>query len=326
MLREKHYKKIVHEIERGILIGKYKLGDKIPSINSWRISSGLSRSSVVLAMEELKKRGLIESEQSVGYFISSTRIETTHRILLVFNEINGFKEDVYKSILRSLGKGATVDIVFHNFNRDSFDMLLERHAGKYSVYIVMSGLFENIEGQLKKLGGKVILLDHCISSLKRSGIFSSVTQFYAQDTYDGLVSALPQLKKYKEIYLVQSGAKEPPERYEGCKRFCEDYGYECGSLKSMEDLRVKPGRVYLTPESKTIVDIMQDAEKQGLKVGEDFGLIGFNEERLNEILCGGLTTFSTDFVRMGETVVELIRSKEIQVIRNPFRMILRNTL
>lgn len=326
MLREKHYKKIVHEVERDILNGKYQIGDKIPSINSWKISSGLSRSSVVLAMEELKERGLIEPEQSVGYFISSTRVETTHRILLVFNEINGFKEELYNSILRTLGKGATVDIVFHNFNRDSFNMLLDRHAGKYSVYIVMPGRFENIDAQLKKLGGKVVLIDHCVSSLKRSGLFSSVTQFYAQDTYDCLVSALPQLKKYKEIYLIQSSSKEPPERHEGCKRFCEDYGYECGYLKSMEDIRVKPGGVYLTPESKTIVDIMQDAEKQGLKVGEDFGLIGYNEQRLNEILCGGLTTFSTDFVQMGETVVELIRTKEIQTIRNPFRMILRNTL
>ena len=68
MLREKHYKKIVHEVERDILNGKYQIGDKIPSINSWKISSGLSRSSVVLAMEELKERGLIEPEQSVGYF------------------------------------------------------------------------------------------------------------------------------------------------------------------------------------------------------------------------------------------------------------------
>ena len=34
MYREKLYKSIVHEVEKGILDGKYKLGDKIPSINS----------------------------------------------------------------------------------------------------------------------------------------------------------------------------------------------------------------------------------------------------------------------------------------------------
>ena len=94
MLREKHYKRIVHEVEKDIQNGKYKIGDKIPSINAWRIRSGLSRSSVVLAMEELKNRGLIESEQSIGYFISSVRVEITYRILLVFNEISATQSSV----------------------------------------------------------------------------------------------------------------------------------------------------------------------------------------------------------------------------------------
>ena len=326
MLREKHYKRIVHEVEKDIQNGKYKIGDKIPSINSWRIRSGLSRSSVVLAMEELKNRGLIESEQSIGYFISSVRVEITYRILLVFNEINGFKRDLSNAIIRTLGKGASVDIVFHNYDRDTFDMLLDRNAGKYSVYVVMTGPFENVENQLKKLGGKVILLDHCSDSLKEAGIFSSVTQFFAQDTYDGLVTSIHPLKKYKEINLIQSSTKEPNERYDGVKRFCHDYGYDYGHLKSMTDIPVKRGCVYLTPEDSAIVDIMHSARRQNLQAGEDFGLISYNERRLNEILCDGLTTLSTDFVKMGEIVVELINSKEIRTVRNPCKMIIRNTL
>ncbi len=90
MYREKLYKRIVREVEQDILEGKYKVGDKIPSINSWRIRSGLSRSSVVLAMDELISRGLVESEQSVVYFVSSTLVEVTHRFLLIFNELNLF--------------------------------------------------------------------------------------------------------------------------------------------------------------------------------------------------------------------------------------------
>ena len=133
MYREKLYKRIVREVEQDILEGKYKVGDKIPSINSWRIRSGLSRSSVVLAMDELISRGLVESEQSVGYFVSSTRVEVTHRFLLIFNELNLFKQDLYHSILSSLGSGAVADIVFHNFNRETFEMLVEKMAGKYSV-------------------------------------------------------------------------------------------------------------------------------------------------------------------------------------------------
>ena len=326
MLREKHYKKIVHEVERDILNGKYNVGDRIPSINAWRISSGLSRSSIIMAMEELKNRGLVEAEQSVGYFVSSTRVEVTHRILLIFNEMNGFKKDLCNSIIRTLGKGATVDIMFHNYDRATFDILLDMNAGKYSVYVVMTGPFENVELKLRKLGGKVILLDHCSDTLKKSRLFSSVTQFFDQDTYDGLVATLPYLKKYKEIYLIQSNSKEPQERFIGLQRFCNEYGYECGYLRSMSDISVKSGVVYLTPEDTAIVDIMLNARRQNLRVGEDFGLVSYNERHLNEILCDGLTTLSTDFTHMGETVVELIRRNEIQTVRNPYRIIIRNTL
>ena len=63
-----------------------------------------------------------------------------------------------------------------------------------------------------------------------------------------------------------------------------------------------------------------------MRVGEDFGLVAFNEQELNEILCNGLTTISTDFVQMGKTVVDLVKEKEIKTIRNPWRLILRKSL
>lgn len=323
MYREKLYKRIVREVEQDILEGKYKLGDKIPSINSWRIRSGLSRSSVVLAMDELISRGLVESEQSVGYFVSSTRVEVTHRFLLIFNELNLFKQDLYHSILSSLGSGAVADIVFHNFNRETFEMLVEKMAGKYSVYLVMAR-FENIEQQLRKLGGMVVLVDSCADSVK--GLFSSVTQSFADDTHDALVAGLTQLRKYNEIVLVQSSPKEPKERYDGLQRFCREYGFECMLLKTMKEMPIRSGVVYLTPEDREIVNIMRSAEKQNLKEGEDFGLVAFNEQELNEILCGGLSTISTDFVLMGKTAVNLVKDKGIRTIRNPWRLILRNSL
>ena len=324
MLREKHYKRIVHEVEWGIMKGEYNVGDKLPSINSWRIKSGLSRSSILLAMEELKSRGLIESEHSVGFFVSSTRVETVHHFLLVFNEFTSFKQDLYNSIVTALGAGAEADVVFHNYKRDIFDMLLERAAGKYTVYVVMMGPFENAEKQLRKLGGQVILVDHCADSLK--GAFSSVTQYFAQDTYDALVSGLPQLRKYHEIVFIQNSPKEPPERYKGVERFCRDYGFDCTSIKSIKDMSLRHGVVYLTPENREIVNIELAARKQRMEAGVDYGLIAFNEEVMNEILCGGLTTISTNFEQMGKTVVDLVKEKEIRTVRNPCRLILRKSL
>lgn len=278
----------------------------------------------MLALEELRSRGIIESEQSVGYFISSTQVEITHRILLVFNELNSFKEDLYYSILRSLGSGAMVDIVFHNYNRSTFDILVEKMAGRYSVYVVMTGNFQHVDQQLRRLGGRVILVDHFSDSLK--GLFSSVGQDFAQDTYDALVSGLPHIRNYREIILVQKNSKEPEERYDGLKRFCEEYDFEIGYLKTMENMPVKQGTIYLTPEDREIVSILTASQKQNLKVGRDFGLISYNDNVLKEILCGGLTTLSTDFVQMGKTVVEMIREKEIRTVRNPWRLIVRKSL
>lgn len=324
MLREKRYKQIVHSIEKDILDGKYKIGDRIPSINSWRIRTGLSRSSIILAFKELKSRGIIESDQSVGYFVCSTRIEIVYRILVIFGVPSLFKEDLCNSIVESLGKGVTIDIMFHGANRETFDMLLDKVAGKYSVYVIIPSISYNIENRLKRLGGKVVLADFFVPSLK--GKFSSVTQDFANDTYDALVSCFPTIRRYREIILVQNSKFEPVTRLDGIKRFCSDYGFEVGYIKTMENLPIKQGAVYLTPEDREIVFILSSMEQQKLAIGKDFGLITCNETVLKKVICGGLTTLSTDFIQMGKTIAELIRTNEIRTVHNPWKLIMRNTL
>lgn len=324
MLRENRYKQIVHTVEQDILDGKYKQGDKIPSINFWRIQTGLSRSSVVLALKELMSRGIIESEQSVGYFVSSTRVEIIHRILLIFGIPSLFKDDLYESITSSLGRGVTIDVMFHGANRDTFDMLMDQVAGKYTVYLVLPWQFDDIESKLKRLGGKVIIVNQCVPSLL--GKFSSVTQNFADDTYDALVSCLPSIRKYKELIFVQDNRLEPESRLDGIKRFCSDYGFEVGYLKTMENYPILQGALYLTPEDKEIVNIMNAMKRQNYVIGSDFGLITYNETILKTVICGGLTTISTDFIQMGRTVADLIRDNSIRTVRNPWKLIMRNTL
>lgn len=324
MLRENRYKQIVHAVEQDIIDGKYKLGDKIPSINFWRIQTGLSRSSVVLALKELKSRGIIESEQSVGYFVNSTQVEILHRILLIFGVPSLFKDDLYDSIINSLGKGATIDVMFHGANRETFDMIMDQVQGKYTVYLVLPWTFDNIENQLRRLGGKVIIVDQCVPSLL--GKFSSVTQNFSDDTYDALLSCLPSIRKYKELVFVQNSKLEPMSRLDGIKRFCSDYGFEVSFLRTMENYPIMQGALYLTPEDKEVVNIMNAMKRQNLQIGSDFGLITYNETVLKTVICGGLTTLSTDFIQMGKTVAELIREHDIRTVHNPWRLIMRNTL
>ena len=55
-------------------------------------------------------------------------------------------------------------------------------------------------------------------------------------------------------------------------------------------------------------------------------MITCNETVLKKVICGGLTTLSTDFVQMGKTVAELIRENGIRTVHNPWKLIIRNTL
>ena len=80
MQRDPKYKTIVHFIEDRIRSGELKTGDRLPSVNALRIRFSLSRSSIFLAMEELKSRGIVEAEPAVGYYVRSTNIEVQEKV------------------------------------------------------------------------------------------------------------------------------------------------------------------------------------------------------------------------------------------------------
>lgn len=322
--REPKYCVVVHFIEDGIRSGEFRLGDRIPSVNSMRIRFGLSRSSVLLAMMELKSRGIIEAEQAVGYFVSSENIRMKHRILLLFNEFNAFKEDIYNSFIKAIGDQAQVDIMFHNYNISVFETLLRNTAGKYTEYVVMPGKFTGTSRLLDSLGGKVVLVDHFASDI--AGRYSSVGQDFERDTFNALESSLNALRKYDNIILIQGTQKEPEERYDGIVRFCQEYGFHPMHLKSAAGYYPRRGDLYITAEDREMVDIIKMAGARGLRPGSDFGIISYNDTPIKEVLCGGISTLSTDFSQMGRTLAELVFEPGVRTVANPCKLIMRQSV
>ncbi len=136
----------------------------------------------VAGLSELKSRGIIASTPGVGYYIASARIPSEQNIFLLFNEFNEFKEDLYNSFMEHVGKGVSVDLYFHNYNRRVFDALVTDANGKYTTYIIMPGKFTGIGPLLESLSGRVFLLDHFHPELL--GRYSSVAQNFEKDTYE----------------------------------------------------------------------------------------------------------------------------------------------
>ena len=55
-------------------------------------------------------------------------------------------------------------------------------------------------------------------------------------------------------------------------------------------------------------------------------MIAYNDTLLKEIVEGGITTLSTDFDYMGQSLAQMILGKEHKQIENPNRIIIRNSL
>ena len=318
------YKLIVKYVQDGIRSGRLQKGDWIPSINEFRRMFNLSRDTVFAGITELKSKGIIESRQGQGYYIDSTNLSSDYNIFLLFNELNAFKEELYSSFMESIDSCNSVNLQFHNYNREIFDHLLTEAKGKYNTYIIMTGKFLGTEELLNSLGGRVYLLDHYEKELY--GKYSAVAQDFEQDTYDALCSGIEHLKRYRHFIMVQNEAKEPYERFYGLKRFCQESGFECRYLNSIENRRIHQGDVFILVNDRDLVAVIKQASRQGFVPGKDFGIISYNETPLKEVLCGGITTLSTDFRQMGRTMASLLSTPGITVIRNPWCLNLRSSV
>ena len=206
---ESKYKQVVNFVIDGIAEGKLQKGDWIPSINEFRENYRLSRDTVFAGLSELKSRGIIASTPGVGYYIASARIPSEQNIFLLFNEFNEFKEDLYNSFMEHVGKGVSVDLYFHNYNRRVFDALVTDANGKYTTYIIMPGKFTGIAPLLESLSGRVFLLDHFHPELL--GRYSSVAQNFEKDTYEALCHGLRHIRKYERLLMVQHD-RDIPDR------------------------------------------------------------------------------------------------------------------
>jgi len=321
---ESKYKLVVNHVIDRISNRTYKKGDWIPSINEFIKNYKLSRATVFAGLIELKSRGIIDSNPGVGYYVASTQISFQQKIFLLFNEFNVFKEDLYNSFMESVGKSASVDIYFHNYNRKVFETLVNESIGMYTTYIIMSGKFEGIGTLLDQLNGKVYLLDHFHPELK--GKYSAVFQNFEKDTYEALVYGEDYIKKYDQIIMIQKDEKEPFERYDGLKKFGKEYGIKTDMIESAKNISIQKGTAYMVVNDRDLVYLIKEAQKQNYLLGKDFGIVSYNETPLKEVLEGGITTLSTDFILMGKTMAKLIKRKEIEMVENPWKLNIRNSL
>lgn len=318
------YKQLITSIEKAILENKLVKNEKLPSINMICMRHQLSRDTVMLAYNELKKRGIIYAILGKGYFVKSLEFKYEQRIFLLFDELNSFKEDIFNSFLESIQDKAHVDIFFHHFNRDMFAKLIYDSIGNYSKYIVMpSNLKKTTEIIAKLPPSETYILDQTRDDLKK---YPAVYQNFVKDIFSALEKGMERLRKYKKLILIFPGMKEPVGMVIGFENFCKTYDFDYEINSEFDTNTFQKGNVYVLPSDRDLVQIIESASEFHLNIGKDIGLISYNDTPLKKVVANGITTISTDFGEMGTLLAQMIRSNSKENIENKSQLILRNSL
>ncbi len=318
------YRQIVNSVLFAIEKKSLKKGDKVPSINQICSNLNLSRDTVMLAFNELKARGVMHSQPGKGYYVSTTEIAYEENVFVLFDELNSFKEDLYNSLINSFKGKGVVDIYFHHFNFKVFKNLVAESIGNYTSYVIMPATFENTSHLLSKLPKeKVFILDRLKPDLK---MYTTLYQDFENDFFDALNQGLGLLKKYRKLIFVNTGGKEPAERVKGFERFCKENGFNHLVVKSLEGLRPELYEAYFLTSDNDLVEMVKIAKDYKYKLGKKFGIVSFNNTVLKEVVAGGITTISTDFVEMGKSLAAMVLNKKTGYFRNPSKLIIRNSL
>ena len=324
------YRQIVNAVINGIEIGTLKRDQQLPSINELSEEYYLARDTVEKAYNFLKKEGVIQAVQGKGFFIRRDGPGQL-RVLLLINKFSAYKKIIYYSLVNALGHNAVVDLRIHHHSAQRFKKLLEENLGQYHYYVVMPHFYEeteqvNVVKLLEQIpANELIILDREITELH--GNYSAIYQQFDRDIYEALESGLDVLEKYQKLTLVfPKEVYYPREIVRGFRNFCVHYHKEFELLDTLTGRELQTGTAYIVLEDGDLVELVRQVKQRGLKLGQDIGVLAFNETPLKEVLADGIAVISTDHEKMGETAARLILEKRHEKVKNPFQLIRRASL
>lgn len=312
---------IINAIDEKIL----NQGSKLPSVNNMVRALGFASKTIVRAYTELKQRGLIESKNRLGYFVINEATEQTKKVALLLYAFHPFQEIFYNTFRKGVGNNIQVDVFFHHNNIDIFETILGNIGGKYAMYVVAPIPHPNTKNILKSIPNNKLLIIDRYEAL--DGDYSYITQEFELATYRALKELEASIRTFDRIILFYlPDADYPMEILRAFEKFLMDTTIE-GEVQSHYEIgSIQKGVVYYTIGDSDLWNILKDAKKQKLEIGKDIGCVSNNNSPVKEIICGGITTFSTDFELMAVKAANFVKTKKPIQESIPSKLIRRISL
>lgn len=299
-----------------------KPGDNLPSINETSNRYKISRDTVFKAYNELKRRGLIDSNPTKGYYVTGK----VNRVLLLLDTYSAFKQNLYHRFVANLPEDYKVDLIFHQYNERLFETIIRESIGNYSMYVVMNFSNEKFSETLTAIPeNKLLLLD--FGNFDKNS-YSYICQDFNESFYNCLVEGIDLLKKYRKItFVFPEEVCHPTSAIGYFVKFCFDYNFEYEIVRNDSEWKgVEVGTVYLCILSEDLVRIIKNTDNTGLTIGKDIGLIAYNEDPILEIIKNGISSISIDFGLMGEMAATFATGRKPVQVYLPTKLTKRGSV
>ena len=323
------YKKLAKQLLAQIEAGDFRLNEQIPSIKQLSKKFKMSRETVAKALNLLSEQGIIKAVHRQGYFVQKTEVKVGLRILFLMDKITEFKNQMYEAFLETIGDQGEVHIFFHHHNYRFFNSLIKDNLKNYTHFVIVSFMQEDISSTLNLIPPERRVILDCRED-QLEGDYTMVYQDFAANVFNALSDARTLLEKYRRLILVvPSDISFFADVEKGFQEFVSEMGIPSKICTSIQEEEFEAGNAYFTfraTDDFDMVKVIKLCRAHNLILGQEVGLITYNDTVVKEILEGGITTVAINFKKMGELAAQKIlnKSKDIEAVTS--KLILRNSL
>jgi len=292
---------IINAVDNKVVV----VGDLLPSVNKMIKELGFARETIAKGYKELIKRGIVESRNRLGFFIASEDTGQTLRVALLLYAFDTFQETFYKTFKKHLDPEVHLDVFFHHNNINVLNTIINEIRGKYGMYVVAPIPNPHTGDILKNMPYNRFLMIDRFEQME--GDFSYVTQEFEQATYRAFCELKDVIAKYDEfVFYYRPSTDTPIEILRSFKRFVREYNIKGTIHMEYTPGTIAKGKVYFTINNTELWAMLKDCIEKKFDLGTDVGILSHNDDMVKEIICGGITTYSTDFKQMAEEAAAFV--------------------
>lgn len=316
---------IVEGIVDAIRKGYLTQGVSLPTVNVAVQEFKVARKTVVRAYNLLKAKGYVESRPRFGYFVIGAKPIVKSRVLFLIHSYDPHLESYYREFTKSVHDCCTVELFFHHYNIRIFEMIVNQNIGRCDLFVISSFYHPRISSIVRRIPRDkvlVVLRNDCLNNT-----YSSIIQDFYHGTYNALKSGLHLVRKYSSLVLSYPEPKGHSKKLkEGFEKFCSDFNLKNEIIYSIDSQEICKGNAYVVIDDMDLVQLLKICKYRNWILGEDIGVIAFNETPLKSVIRDGITVISCDFLQLAvETANRVLEWKHSNTIV-PISLIVRNSL